>query len=224
MKSFKGYISVVLKNKTVRFYVFVFFGLLINACYIIFNLVSGIIYGNAWFITVAAYYTLIVSVRYLILGNGQYDRVGYGSTFDSIKAVKNCGILMLILGVPITGMIIYTVISDRTYEYSTFVFVLLFVYAAFSILRAAYGIFTSGKKSVMSNAFHYIRISSALMSLFNLQTSVLSAIVVGGVLAKTINTSTGGAVSLSVFWFAVKTIKQSDIILHELIEKKEFYK
>ena len=47
---------------------------------------------------------------------------------------------------------------------------------------------------------------------------------VGGVLAKTINTITGGAVSLSVFWFAVKTIKQSDIILHELIEKKEFYK
>ncbi len=224
MKSFKGYISIVLKNKTVRFYVFVFLGLLTNACYIIFNLVSGIIYGNAWFITVATYYTLIMSVRYLILGNVRGGCDGCESYEENIKAVKNCGILMLILGVPITGMIIYTVISDKIYEYSSFVFILLLIYAAFSILRAAYGIFTSTGKSVISNVFHYIRISSALMSLFNLQTSVFSAIRVGYVTYKIFNIITGGAVSISVFLFAVKTIKEADIKLCELIKKKEFYK
>lgn len=224
MKGFAGYISVVLKNKTVRFYVCVFLGLLINACYIIFNLVSGIVYGNAWFITVAAYYTLIVSVRYLILGSSRSTHGGYECSIEDIIAIKTCGILMLILGVPITGMIIYTVISDRIYKYSSLVFVLLFIYAAFSVLRAASGIFSSVRKSAATNVVHYIRMSSALLSLFNLQTSVFSAVSVGDISAKFFNIITGGAVSLSVFSFAVKTIKESDIKLQELIEKKEFHK
>ena len=224
MKSIKGYISVVLKNKTVRFYVFVFLGLLTNFCYIILNLVSGIIYGNAWFITVAAYYTLILSVRYLILGNGCFGCDECKSSQEDIKALKTCGMLMLILGVPITGMIIYTVISDKMYEYHPIVFISLLIYASFSILRAVLGIFTSTKKSGIANAFRYIKISSALMSLFNLQTSVFSAVRVGEGMAKIFNIITGGAVSLSVFLFAVKTITDADAELCELIEKKEFYK
>lgn len=224
MKSLRGYISVVLKNKTVRFYVFAFFGLLINACYIIFNLLSGIIYGNAWFITVAAYYTLTVSVRYLILGNLRDADGDSEYSIENVKSIKTCGTLMLILGAPITGMIIYTVISSRIYNYSAFVFVLLFIYSVYGLLRAALGIFLSKKKATVSKVANYIRMSSALLSLFNLQTSVFSAIGIGDITVRILNFITGAAVSISVLVFAVKIIKESDMKLHELIEKRKFYK
>lgn len=224
MKDLRGYIFVVLKNKTVRFYVFAFFGLIINACYIIFNLISGIIYGNAWFITVAAYYTLMVSVRYLILGNLCSADCKSEYSIENIKSTKTCGTLMLILGAPITGMIIYTVVSNITYNYSDFVFVFLFIYAAFNILRASFGIFSVKEKPDLSNLVNYVRMSSALLSLFNLQTSVFSAIGIGYVAVAILNFITGAAVSLSVLGFAAKIIKESDIKLHELIDKKEYHK
>ena len=224
MKSFRGYISVILKNETVRSNVFLFLGLLINACYIFFNLLSGIIYGNAWFITVAAYYTIMVSVRYLILGNSRTDGCDLKASIEVIRSIRLCGTLMLILCAPITGMIIYTVIYDRIYEYSAFVFVLLFIYAIFSVVRAAVGIFFGEKRSIPSKAANYVRMSSALLSLFNLQTSVLSETGAGDITVISLNFISGVAVSLSVVGFAVKIISESDKILYEMIKKREFDK
>ena len=224
MKSFRGYIFVILKNETVRSNVFLFFGLVINACYIFFNLLSGIIYGNAWFITVAAYYALMVSVRYLILGNSRIEGCDLRASIEVIRSIRLCGTLMLILCAPITGMIIYTVISDRIYEYSAFVFVLLFMYALFCVVRAAVGIFFREKSSILSKAANYVRMSSALLSLFNLQTSVLSVMGVDGVTLISLNFISGVTVSLSVIGFAVKLIRESDKILYEMIKKREFDK
>ena len=221
MKKVTDYISEYFKNKTLRFHVSLFTGLILNTFYIIFNLVSGIIYGNAWFITVAAYYTLIVSVRYLLLGNHGADRPDSDFSAESAEATKTCGNLMMILGVPITGMIIYTVISNRRYEYSAAVFIMLSVYALFSITRAAWGIFSSKKKSFASRVAHSVRLCSALLSLFNLQTSVFSVLRVGDNVAMTFNFITGGAVSLSVFWLAAKTVNESDKELTRINIKKE---
>ena len=221
MKKITDYISEYFKNKMLRFHVSLFTGLILNMFYIIFNLVSGIIYGNAWFITVAAYYTLIVSVRYLLLGNHRIDRPNTDFLTESAEATKTCGNLMMILGVPITGMIIYTVISNRRYEYSAAVFIMLSAYALFSITRAAWGIFSSKKKSFAPRVAHSVRLSSALLSLFNLQTSVFSVLRVGDNVAMTFNFVTGGVVSLSVFWLAVKTVNESDRELTRINIKKE---
>lgn len=224
MKRFVGYISEYFKNKALRFHVSIFAGLILNTCYIIFNLVSGIIYGNVWFITVAAYYTLAVSVRYLILGSHRSDRDDIDFMIESARATKICGTLMLILGVPITGMIIYTVISNRSYEYSAVVFILLFVYALFSVTRASLGIFSSKKKSSATRVAHLVRLSSALLSLFNLQTSVFSVLRVSDNVVIILNFITGGAVSLLVFWLSAKTVAESDRKLNELTVKRKMYK
>ena len=221
MKKIIDYISEYFKNKTLRFHVSLFTGLILNTFYIIFNLVSGIIYGNAWFITVAAYYTLIVSVRYLLLGNHRVDRPNTDFLTESAEATKTCGNLLMILGVPITGMIIYTVISNRRYEYSAAVFIMLSAYAMFGITRAIWEIFSSKKKSSTPTVVHSIRLSSALLSLFNLQTSVFSAMRINDNVAIALNFITGGAVSLSVFRLAAKTVNESNRKLHELILKRK---
>ena len=169
MNKFREYASIYIRNSTVRLNVSLLVGFLFNGMYIVFNLVSGIIYSNAWFITVAAYYTLIVSMRYLVIG--AQDK-------NNPLASRTVGVLILILGVPITGMIIYTVLESREQRYSTVLIVALGVYALFSILRAIFGIAGSKKDNApMRRAAHTVRLSAALMSLFNLQTALLDVLV-----------------------------------------------
>lgn len=212
MNKLKEYVSLYIKNPTVRLNVSLLVGFLFNGLYIIFNLVSGILYGNAWFITVAAYYALIVLVRYLVMGTHGKREV------DKYDTSRTAGYLMMILGVPVTGMIIFTVIENREYRYSKTVLTAFAIYAVFSILRAVFGIITSRKDNApMRRAAHTVRLSAALMSLFNFQTALFSCIALNESLSKTLNFITGATVSLSVFALAANTVKVSE---KELNDKK----
>ena len=198
MKRFIRYTSVYLKNAAVRLNVAHLFGLMLNACYIVFNFVSGIIYGDAWFIAVGAYYFLIFSVRFLLIrGEG-----------DSAETAGTAGILMLVLGVPITGMIIYNVITNGNREYGRATLTVFLIYTVYSLLRAFFGIKSSKKmKNSSHRALHTLRLSAALMSLFNFETSLLAILDIGEGFELFLNFSVGAAVSLSVFALARKTVQ-----------------
>ena len=195
MKRIIRYTSVYLKNAAVRLNVAVLFGLILNACYIIYNFVCGIIYGDAWFITVGAYYFLILSVRFLLLRDKESD-----------EASETAGFLMLVLGVPITGMIIYNVITNSSREHGAAAIPIFFVYTVYSVLRAAFGIIKSKRKRNLTHrAVHSLRLSAALMSLFNFQTSLLATLKLADTLELSLNFVMGAVVSLSVFAMARRT-------------------
>ena len=118
------------------------------------------------------------------------------------------GILMLILSFPMTGMIIYTVITDSNGEYPRSSLPIFAAYAIFSICRAVYGLISSKKRGLPSRSnAHIIRLSLALMSLYNLQTSLLFFIGVGEKITLFSNFLTGGAVSLSMLALASGNLK-----------------
>ncbi len=192
MKRIIRYTSVYLKNAAVRLNVAHLFGLVLNAFYIVFNFVSGIIYGDAWFIAVGAYYFLIFSVRFLLI------RGGGGK---SSEAAEEAGFLMLILGVPITVMIIYNVVTNSAAKYGRTTLIISLIYTVYSVLRAVFGIKNS-KKNSTHRALHKLRLSAALMSLFNFEASLLAAISIGENLEMLLNFTVGAAVSLSVFAMA----------------------
>ena len=194
MKRILRYTSVYLKNAAVRLKVAHLFGLVLNALYIIFNFVSGIIYGDAWFIAVGAYYFLIFSARFLLLRCREDE---------SVRAAEAAGFVMLVLGVPITGMIIYNVITSSAVEYGKGTLFIFLLYTVYSVLRAAVGIKKSQKRrNPTHRALHTLRLSAALMSLFNFETSLLATVNIGDTLELMLNFSVGAAVSLSVFAMA----------------------
>ena len=194
MKRFIRYISVYLKSAAVRLNVAVLLGLILNACYIVYNFICGIIYSNAWFITVGVYYFLIACVRFLLLGDK-----------STAESSRNAGFLMLVLGVPITGMIIYNVITSASREHTAATISIFFVYTVYSALRALLGIIKA-KRNGNSNyrALHALRLFAALMSLFNFQTSLLAELELSGILEISLNFIMGAVVSLSVFVIARK--------------------
>ena len=192
MKNIISYLSLYLSDSTVRFNVGVFFGLFWNSFYIVINIIWGIKYGNVWFVTVAAYYTVVAMFRYFIIDTGQ-------DGCQEQNVTELLGTLILILSVPMTGMIIYTVLTGTSRGYPNSSLPIFAIYAVFSIFRAAYRLFSRAENRGASyRTLHAIRLSIAFMSVFNLQTSLFSFLGVKGDLSLLLNFLTGSAVSFSM--------------------------
>ena len=159
MKRIIRYASIYFENASVRFNVSSLISLLLNAFYIVFNFIFGIVYGDAWLIAVGAYYSLLFSIRVLVIREG-----------GNKDTEKTAALLMTALGVPITGMIIYRVIVGGEVAEGFFVSAVFFVYTVYSALRAVSGIKKSkGNNGSNQSVLHTIRLSAALMSIFNFQ-------------------------------------------------------
>lgn len=195
MDAFRRFVSSYFSNPRVRFNVGVLGGLLLNAGYIVFNLVYGIMSENVWNISVSAYYTLIISLRYMLIGIS-------GEKAGQISA-KTLSELIMILFLPMSGIMIYTVLTNASRTNVRAPLIVFALYAALGIVRALYGIFLSDKKHLVTYRMaHLIRLSLALISFFNFQTSLLSMISIKESLARALNFITGGSVSLSMLALA----------------------
>ena len=186
---FYGYAS----DSRLRRNVGMLIGIFINSFYIVVNLIWGIKHRNVWFISVAAYYMLIALFRYL--------SIDVKAAEAEIMEVPRA--LMLVLSVPMTGMISYTVITSNAHGYPKSSLPVFAAYAVFSIFRAIYGLAFSKKEDTGSaRTTHVIRLSLALMSLFNLQTSLFAFLGFDSKLSVFFNFITGGAVSISMLALA----------------------
>ena len=218
MKKILAYLSMYLKNASVRLNLGMLIGFVFNVFYIIFNLVSGIIYSDAWPIAVAAYYMLILSLRYLIISNND---AGDGSR-DLYARERNAGVIMLIIGVPITGMIIYNVVTDADVVYSGAVPIVLSLYSAVSIIRAIGAVIRFKESEDLKMRIAYtVRICAAAMSVFNLQSSILSLVNISREFKIFIKFCGGAAASFSIFSLPLRLMnKRANATCEKNVAKK----
>ena len=201
MKKLISYLAVYLKDSSVRLNAGIFFGLLWNLFYVVFNLILGIKQENVWLVAVAAYHMLLTVLRLFLL-EGESGSKSNGKNEELI------GCLMLVLTVPMTGMIIYTVLRGTARSYPRATLPIFAVYAVFSIFRAAYGLLFSKKPlDLRARTVYSIRLSIALSSLFNLQTSLFFFLKINTPLTAALNFLTGGAVSFSMLSIARQSRK-----------------
>ena len=193
MKKIFGYLSVYVRDSRVRHNVGILLGILINSLYIIINLIWGIKHRNVWFVTVAVYHMLVALMRFFSI-DAQSGEAGGGETV---------GALMAVLSVPMTGMIAYTVITSSARGYPRASLPIFSAYAVFSIFRAIYGLIsTRRERGHFARTSYVARLSLALMSLFNLQTSLFAFWGFDSHLSVFFNFVTGGAFSLSMLALA----------------------
>ena len=192
MRNIISFFCVYTSDSSVRRNVGAFFGIFINSFYILINLIWGIKHLNVWFITVAVYHLLILFMRYFSIDTSGAEGRG-----------ELVGALMTVLSIPITGMIAYTVLTSSARGYPKSSLPVFAGYAIFSIFRAVYGLLSVRRDGAPSlRATHSIRLSLALMSLFNLQTSLFAFLKFDSQLAVFFNFLTGGAASISVLALA----------------------
>lgn len=199
MSKFIGFLSSYFENSETRFNVGTLFGLIFNASYIVFSLVFGIMNEAVWYISVSAYYALVVILRYMLIGSS-----GKAARISS----KTVGELILLLILPMSGIIAYTVHFDISTVPHRAPVVLFGLYAAFGIIRALYGIFLSkNRRNSAYRTSYFIRLSLAFISLFNFQTSLLSMLDIQAEISRHLNFLTGGAVSVSMLLLAWESRK-----------------
>ncbi|MBO7304351.1 MAG: hypothetical protein J6V09_03940 [Clostridia bacterium] len=212
MKKILAYLRMCLKNAKVRLNLAMLFGIVFNVFYIIFNLVSGIIYSDAWPIAVAAYYMLILSLRYLIISNNDAD----GGSLDLRVKERNAGVVMLIFGIPITGMMIYSVVTDSVVEYSGAVPLVLAIYSAVSVIRAVIAaIRIRESDGTVIRIAYTVRILAASMSVFNLQSAILSLLDISPTAKAALKFIGVAAASISLFSLPLRLVKGEERSIYE---------
>ena len=207
IKSIINYIKLYFSDSAVRLNFSLALSLVLNICYIVFNVVAGIVYSSIWFVTVAVYYLIVVSVRYLVFGANNGDMNDLEYVHISSRAV---GILLLFLSIAMACMMTYTVLSNKGARYPQYVLLIFLIYSVYTFVRAITGLIISRIKSSQTERLaHTIRLSCALMSFFNLQISYQTSYGASqrGV---SINLLSGALIFFAVCFLALLTISKSN--------------
>lgn len=182
--------------------------LVVNVVYSVFKLVLGLVYGSFWFLAEAEYYILLTALRlWLIKSNKKYS----DNKKRAWKSFGICGVCLLAQNFFMACIMLQVVFRGKVYEYPGLV---VFATAAFTFYRLILSIvqtvkYRSAHNPVLS-ASKRLNLSAALMSLFALQTALLTQFGGGsGTSYALANSATGVAVCASVICIAVQMITES---------------
>ena len=145
-----------------------FFGAIINLIYIAVNIASVIMYSSLLSATLTLYHLMLIIMRIYILSSAR-------SSLNDRQVSRVClriGVLMLMLGGASAVIILYTVSLGKFVSYSGVLFLGFLVYAAYSLTSS---LLNMRRHASENNYLYYaarnITLSTALMSVFNLQYS-----------------------------------------------------
>ncbi len=184
-------------------------GVLINLAYIAGNIASALIYHSAWAATVSAYHLMLIIIRLYLLSA---RRPSSGGDIELI--LLRVGILLLFLDLACALIMAYTIGRGSFVSYSGFILFAFLLYAVYSLTSSALAI----KRHANDNdhlhfAARSISLSTSLMSVFNLQYSVLSLFGADSRLMVRAILSGGIAVFFVILFLSLRLIKKQALVL-----------
>ncbi len=154
-----------------------FLGFLFNILFAAFKIITGIIYGSVWLFTVAFYYIMLCSVKYLMIKTDL--RVKAHPEREGIRewqrrSFKRVGRLLLVLN-SFAALTVFTVLFfGKRADYSGFV---LIVFSVYTLVRTAVSLLNvrklQGIEDPLVRGSKYLGISVTLMSVFTLLTALI---------------------------------------------------
>lgn len=146
----------------------------INMLYAITKMISGILYGSVWFITLSVYYILLAIMRFLLLHfvRKQGVRSDIAAEF---KRYRICGILLAFMTLALSGMILFIIRQDGGYDYPGVLIYVMAMYAFYTVITAIINIIKFRKHgSPVLSAAKAINLTTALVSMLALETAMIS--------------------------------------------------
>lgn len=144
-------------------------GAIINLVYLAGNVASALIYDSVWSATLSVYHLLLIIIRvYLVF-------VANSDSIDLDKTLFRTGVFLFLLDLSCAFVMLYTICRGSFIRYSGFFLFAFTVYVVYSLAKSSFAI----KKHINDNnhlhfAMRSLSLSTALMSVFNLQYSLLS--------------------------------------------------
>lgn len=195
-------------DRDIRVRVSLNIGMIISLAYAVFRIAAGIFYRSFWFGAEAEYYIVLTLMKlWLIKCDGKYQN----NPEAMLKCCIKCGVGLLILNFIMSCIMAQVVFRDESYYYNG---ILIYACAAFTFYRVISSIvqlvrYRSNGNLILSVS-KKINLSASLMSLFALQTAMLSAFGSGDrLLGRTANAATAAAVCICVIAMALIMIAGS---------------
>ena len=195
----RSFIERYLFSRSFRITVSLALSLILNLAYLVFNMISGIVYRSPGLIGVSVYYALLLSIRYIILSRHDVGK----SIHSELCACRKGGIILLATNALITVMLLCSALSETERDYSVLVLAVLLCHAIFTFIRAGIGIYLGKRdREPIHRAAYSVRIASSAMSFFNLASVAVSKFVTSFEIAEILKLLFCAAVSFTVLFLA----------------------
>ena len=190
--------------------------LALNTGYAVLKFVTGIFYGSAWLITLAAYYTLLLTMRFLLVLHIHRNTRDMAAEWKRCRA---CGVVLLFMNIILTGMVVLVLRRGEGFVYPGYLIYAMALYDFYTMTMAIVNLVKSRKqKSPVLTAAKVINVAAALIAMLSLETAMITQFGAedGEVFRHTMIASTGGGICVIMAVMAVLMIARSTKNIREL--------
>lgn len=160
-----------------------------------FKLAVGVWLGSWWELTLGCYYIVLALARFLLLRDW---RPGSDLALEQKKR-RRCGLLLLILDVPLAGMAILVVANGEGRSYPGYLIYATAFYTFYYVISALVAQVRYRRyKSPVFSAAKTLSLANALVSLLSLQTAMFAAFGGEEAFQRLMNTLTGTGVCAAI--------------------------
>ena len=148
--------------------------LVVNLLYVSVNALSSILYRSVWFVVLAAYYTILAVMRFLLVRYVRVNKIGK-NRLGELRRARLCSSILLMLNFVLTGAVMMILTQDKGYEYSGMLIYVMAGYTFYITIHAIVNLvkYRKYQSPVMTTA-KVISLSAALVSMLNLETAMFS--------------------------------------------------
>ncbi len=212
------YLRRYFSDKGIQIILSLYLSLFLNFVYAVFNLVLSHIDSSIWFLSVGIYYLTLGMMRlYLLTQSKNANKLLNDKKIFELKAYRFTGIAMFIINIAMSGMAIQMIWNNDGTNHSEIMTIAMaaFTFTFFSIAVVNLQKFRKTDQPIYS-ATKMLNFACALMSIFTLQTSMISAFGDSAESGQSMNIATGSTVFILVFGLAIYMIRRANNMIKEV--------
>lgn len=190
----------------------------INVLYAVMQLSLGFINHSVWFYALSGYYLLLAVMRFLLLKNRRKESLGE-NLYKEYLDYRLCGIIILLMNISLSVIAFYIVTQNKGFAYHYIMTIAMATYTFIVFTTAIVNLIRYRKyKSPVISASKVINLAAAFVSMFSLETAMLTAFGEGSSpnFRKIMTACTGAAICIIVLAMAIYMIAHSTKQLHQM--------
>ena len=182
----------------------------INLFYVLINVLLWYRTRSRWFMVLAAYYTILSLLRFLLLRYIHQNPIG-SNPLSQLRRARLCAYVLLLINLSLSACVLMILYSDRSFEYEGMLIYAAALYTFYSCIHAVADMPSYRKLGPVAFAAKTVSLSSALVSMLALETAMFSQF--GAEMPKQSQQLmvmlTGGAVALIIVGLSLLIITRS---------------
>lgn len=195
----------------------------INTAYAVFNFFLGWLNNSPWFISVGSYYLLLCLIRFFILKMSEKSSrkpVGIRMEYE-LKIYRAVGVIMFIVNIAMSVMAVQMIWQNSGSAHSEIMTITIATFTFYYLTTAIINLQKYRKtEQPIHSAAKMLNFACALMSIFTLQSSMISVFGNDEVFRKNMNIGTGCGVFILVFGLAIYMIRRANKLLNKIKDDK----